>query len=600
MKHPFVKTPLLILFILLNNIVNAQNYPSDCITTVAICNNDTLNFQQSSGQGNVIDFTASSHNISNPSTNPASTNSGCLFSGEINSTWLLIYVASNGTLEFNMAAGTQTNCLDWIMWPYNINTCSGIFNNTLAPIRCNWNAACSGCGTGIGPVPSTAVGNACYGNYEPTLNVNSGDAFLLCISNFIGQSLSVPINFTGTAQLACSATFYLIGDTICEGQTAIIKAIGGSSHDWSANSGISLMNNNTLAWVSPTATTQYIVSANVLNAGIVYDTTTVVVLPASDPQCQSSCTININPPSPICEGSIINVTADTLNGFNYNWIAPNGHYQNNQNFILSSIPLWNDSVLILIVDSGLIQCSDTITLSVLPKPYITITPPTDTICVGDTVHFTFSGANWYTISPSNGIINYQMNGFSAVLYFSETYQIYGNMPNGCFDMKYLPVYVKPGGGLAPNITYSSNNVLTTNVTMVQYQWSLNGNPIPGATGQSYTPLQNGSYTLTVTYQNGCIRTSPPFIVTNVGINETSNSSFNCTIFPNPTNTFLNIHSNDNFSDIKIYDFIGKCIYHEGGINTSDKQINVETLKSGIYILSIVSEKGSTQHKFVKE
>jgi hypothetical protein len=591
---------LLVLSLLLKAEFYAQSHPSDCITAIPICNNDTLHIPLNSGGGNVIDFTSINHPVSNPFQNPASTNSGCLLSGEINSTWLLIYVVSNGTLEFNLAAGTQSGCLDWIMWPYNSNTCSGIINNTLAPIRCNWNAACSGCGTGIGPVPSSAVGNACYGNYEPTLNVNSGDAFLLCISNSIGQAVSIPINFTGTAQLACSATFYLIGDTICEGQTAIIKAIGGSSHDWSANSGISLMNNNTLAWASPTATTQYIVSANVLNAGIVYDTTTVVVFPASDPQCQSSCTININQPPTVCEGSNINITADALNGYNYHWIAPNGHYQNNQNFTMASIPLWNDSVIVLLVDSGLIQCSDTINLSVNLKPNISIMPPTDTICWGDTVHFTFSGANWYTISPSAGIINYHSNGFSAVLYFSETYQIYGYIPNGCYDMKYLPVYVKPGGGPAPNITYTSNNVLTTNVTMVQYQWNLNGFPIPGATGQSYTPLQNGSYTLTVTYQNGCIRTSQPFIVTNVGMNETSNSLFNCTIFPNPTNTFLNIHSNDTFSDIKIYDFIGKCIYHEGLINTNVKQINVETLKSGIYILQIESQTGSIQHKFVKE
>ncbi|MFN4233606.1 MAG: T9SS type A sorting domain-containing protein [Bacteroidia bacterium] len=594
MKEKF----LVILIIALGiNLSIAQNYPSDCITAVPVCTNDTILLLPNTGSGNIIDFTSINHSVSNPTINPASTNLGCLLSGELNSYWVLIHIGSNGTLEFDMGAGIQNGPLDWIMWKYDTATCSGIFNNTLAPVRCNWNSSSMGCGTGIGPVPSYASGFSCNTNYEPTLNVLSGESYILCISNYFNDTVQLPINFTGTAQILCSPLFALIGDTICEGQTAIISAIGGHNHDWSANSGITLMNNNTLAWASPTVTTQYIVSASIINAGLVYDTATVVVLPSNDPQCQSNCSVNIHQPSPVCEGLSLTITADTLQGYNYNWITPNSNVINNQSLLLSSVPMWNDSIIVLMIDSGLIQCYDTITLNVLPKPHISIIPPTDTICRGDTVNFTFTGANWYNISPSSYIINYQINGFSATPNFSLLYQIYGYIPNGCYDVKYLPVHVKPT--IIPNISYT-NNVLTTTATQVTYQWNLNGVPIPGANSPSFVPQQNGTYTLTVTNVHNCSGTSQPIIVTNVGENDWQNSDVKLVIYPNPANTLLNIQSYSNFKEIKLVDFLGKIIYQEKEINKNFLQINVETLKSGIYIIEVQGNGFLKTEKLIKQ
>src|SRR5690606_13836149 len=106
----------------------------------------------------------------------------CLLSGELNSTWMVINVATSGTLQFSFGAlnTTSFNCYDWIMWPYNSNTCSQIFNNTIAPVRCNWNAPCEEF-TGIGS-PPPAGGDP--GNFEPNLNVTAGDQFIVCFSNY--------------------------------------------------------------------------------------------------------------------------------------------------------------------------------------------------------------------------------------------------------------------------------------------------------------------------------------------------------------------------------------------------------------------------------
>ena len=60
-------------------------------------------------------------------------NSGCLLSGELNSTWLLITVTSPGTLEFSMGDLASPGCFDWIMWPYDANTCDDIFQQCTSP-----------------------------------------------------------------------------------------------------------------------------------------------------------------------------------------------------------------------------------------------------------------------------------------------------------------------------------------------------------------------------------------------------------------------------------------------------------------------------------
>ncbi len=170
----------------------------DCSDAIDVCTN--LNFSiDPNGYGSIDELCTGCY--SNPSTNPASTNSGCLLSGELNSTWMVINVATTGTLQFSFGTLTTSYiCYDWIMWPYNSNTCSQIFNNSIAPVRCNWNAPCEAF-TGIGSPPPPG-GDP--GNFEPNLNVTSGDQFIVCFSNYSSTTTSVPLNFYGSASISCT------------------------------------------------------------------------------------------------------------------------------------------------------------------------------------------------------------------------------------------------------------------------------------------------------------------------------------------------------------------------------------------------------------
>ncbi len=72
---------------------------ADCSNAVNICQNATFQIDPN-GSGAIQELANSP--ISNPSINPASGNSGCLLSGELNPTWMVVNVASTGTLEFSL------------------------------------------------------------------------------------------------------------------------------------------------------------------------------------------------------------------------------------------------------------------------------------------------------------------------------------------------------------------------------------------------------------------------------------------------------------------------------------------------------------------
>ena len=168
----------------------------DCFGSIAICTDNTNFSVDPNGYGTVNELCT--YCTSNPGSNPASGNMGCLLSGELNSTWFSITITNPGTLAFSFGTPGLTNCYDWAMWPYNPSACNQIAANSLAPIRCNWNGSCNSF-TGVGPVPPGGNAN----NFEPVLNVVAGQQFMICFSNYSSAFTTVPLDFYGTASVAC-------------------------------------------------------------------------------------------------------------------------------------------------------------------------------------------------------------------------------------------------------------------------------------------------------------------------------------------------------------------------------------------------------------
>ncbi len=69
------------------------------------------------------------------------------------------------------------------------------------------------------------------------------------------------------------------------------------------------------------------------------------------------------------------------------------------------------------------------------------------------------------------------------------------------------------------------------------------------------------------------------------------------IYPNPTKNILLIKNNYEIEKIKIFDYLGKEVLTQ---TQNNKEINVENLSKGIYLLEIYLEKEKVYKKFIKE
>lgn len=263
---------------------------SDCDSAENVCSDDGFTILPS-GFGNRNELDPFSNYISNPSTNPMPGNLGCLTQGEVNSTWLKINIFSSGTLQFSLGSTSQSHlgrCYDWILWRYDSTACNRIYINALPPLRCNFNGNPCQSYTGMAnPVPSGGLSH----NFEQPLQVNCGDQYILCFSNYAGDTSEVPLRFFGSAVVGCGVPppFRLTtsADTVCSNQPFTLTATGSVDgvYNWSFTtptssqyfplSGTSAIRNESRV----TSTTyEYVVSGNTQHCGVAYDTVRVHVL----------------------------------------------------------------------------------------------------------------------------------------------------------------------------------------------------------------------------------------------------------------------------------------------------------------------------------
>jgi hypothetical protein len=135
------------------------------------------------------------------------------------------------------------------------------------------------------------------------------------------------------------------------------------------------------------------------------------------------------------------------------------------------------------------------------------------------------------------------------------------------------------------------------------QWYFNGTVIPGATQANLLYADTGLYTLLVTNSFGCINSSTINITTPSGLYTISNYQ-GIALYPNPVKNTLNISHNNAANlvlNIAITDINGAVVYQENqiGINTnSPVSIDISALSNGVYFVSLFNNEIKQQQKIV--
>jgi hypothetical protein len=150
---------------------------------------------------------------------------------------------------------------------------------------------------------------------------------------------------------------------------------------------------------------------------------------------------------------------------------------------------------------------------------------------------------------------------------------------------------------------SSNTVLNVAGGTAPYVLQLNN----GLEVQASTPISNltaGSYTVTVTDKNSCVKSST-FSIQNIttGLIDAERSFESLNIFPNPAKGQVNIH----FSlkqygtiNLEMYTLSGQTTYQNVFENIKEQQafIDLSGYSAGLYLLKISTPEGDTFRKII--
>jgi len=141
----------------------------------------------------------------------------------------------------------------------------------------------------------------------------------------------------------------------------------------------------------------------------------------------------------------------------------------------------------------------------------------------------------------------------------------------------------------PSITWNGTQ-LQCNPAAATYQWNLNGIPVNGATQQTWIPLQNGLYTVTITNAGGCTATSAQYNFNGLGINEYNNSEIKITQNTEAHLITVNIPLNMAADKIELADEVGRAVVSI--INPLSHSVPIDTRNfiPGVYFVKVMSGK----------
>jgi hypothetical protein len=355
----------------------------------------------------------------------------------------------------------------------------------------------------------------------PGVQNNSGtfsfDATLAGIGNHViaytftnNNNCSVTIFDTVTVNPLPTVTVAPANSTICAGQQVVLTASGANTYTWSPVTGLSATTGTTVI-ASPASTTTYtIIGTNTTTGCSNTQTITVTVNPLP--------VVTVAPAnSTICAGQQVTLTASGAN--TYTWSPSTGLSATTG----ASVTATPSSTITYTVTGSSLGCTATQTanITVNPAPVVTVAPANSTICAGQQVTLTASGADTYLWSPATGLSATTGTTVIASPASTTTYTITGtNTTTGCSNTQTITVTVNP----LPTVTVAPANsticagqqVTLTASGADTYLWS----PATGLSATTGTtviasPVSTTTYTITGTNTTtGCSNTQTITVTVN--------------------------------------------------------------------------------------
>lgn len=394
------------------------------------------------------------------------------------------------------------------------------------------------------------------GSYSNSITVNSAGVETVSVSNVCGNaSASATISVGSTPSISLTTS----SSTLCPNQTATLSIIGSSgSYTWNDNSTASTLSINTSGIYSVTVTNSC--GSNTASINIFGEALPVV-----------SVTSNT---AMVCSSQSIILSASS-NVNDYQW----------SNGSLTNTTSVNSAGVYTISSSNICGTSQqTISVTSMSAPSLTIVPSSTIVCPGSEVTLTVYGGtapyNWSQTSNTGNTVTCGPGTFTV-----ENSNACGSGTASIIiieDNIQVSFTASPQSGVKPLIV-SFNNTSTNTST---YSWNFgNGNTSTSATPGNETYHSAGTYSVVLigTSSNGCVGSDTLII----NVQEAQPWIEIPNVFtPNSdmvNDLFMINHYNITDMDVVIYDRWGLEMTHWNSLNgTWDGKVNGKNVPDGTY------------------
>jgi photosystem II stability/assembly factor-like uncharacterized protein len=301
-----------------------------------------------------------------------------------------------------------------------------------------------------------------------------------------------------------------------------------------------------------------------------------------------------------CEGDIVQYSATATNVQDYNWIIPNGwEIVAGENTAEIQVLVGESAGEVAFVGANTCGSANA-TWPVTPvlRPRSLSLTGDETPCPGDTTLFTFDGqfatsVNW--TFPDGWTLLNDPTGSTIAAIPGDNGTVTAAGVNACGQSAVLELSVTVEDVPSASLFVDGNNLFLTQEAAA-YQWLLNNEPIPGATGETYTATVTGSYSCILTYASGCTTTTN---AVNITITATIDPAIarGLRIHPSPARESIRIAGLTEACGYALTDMGGRILTR--GVKT-DETINIGHLVPGVYIIRLELPEGLGHLRFVKE
>lgn len=238
-----------------------------------------------------------------------------------------------------------------------------------------------------------------------------------------------------------------------------------------------------------------------------------------------------------------------------------------------------------------------VTVQENPEPIITPNGPTQ-FCEGETVIL--------STAPNQGAYDWEItNDFFATTVVTESgdYFVTVTNPFGCVGVSNtITVDVTP---MDESDILVNQNDLTADPPGSDYQWFINGDPIPGANSETFVATQNGNYHVEYIGPNGCPTASDILEFTlQVGVDELS--IFDALdMYPNPGKGEFTVRGQMQNSEdvtIELTNMLGQALQPAifiSGSTEFTQPVDISSYANGVYFIRITAADSSVTVRYIK-